>query len=37
MPMPISFVKRLNITKSACTPGITMPGKPVAVTGIGKQ
>lgn len=30
-------VKRLNITKSACTPGITMPGKPVAVTGIGKQ
>lgn len=33
----ISFVKRLNITKSACTPGITMPGKPVAVTGIGKQ
>lgn len=37
MPMPISFVKRLNITKSACTPGITMLGKPVAVTGIGKQ
>ncbi len=37
MPMPISFVKRLNITKSACTPGITMHGKPVAVTGIGKQ
>ena len=25
------------ITKSACTPGITMPGKPIAVTGIGKQ
>lgn len=37
MPMPISFVKRLNITKSACTPGITMPGKPIAVIGIGKQ
>lgn len=37
MPMPISFVKRLNTTKSACTPGITMHGKPIAVTGIGKQ
>lgn len=37
MPMLISFVKRLNITKSACTPGITMPGKPIAVIGIGKQ
>ncbi len=31
------IMKRLNITKSACTPGITMPGKPVAVTGIGKR
>lgn len=37
MPMPISFVKQLNITKSACTHGITMHGKPIAVTGIGKH
>lgn len=36
MPMPISFVKRLNITKSACTPDHHA-RKPIAVTGIGKQ
>lgn len=36
MPMPISFVKRLNITKSACTPDHHA-RKPIAVIGIGKQ